>query len=86
MLAITGLSDHGRPGQILPDQGIRPLSIGTYIYILYSAEPELWHERLILGRFGKNSAYLVMTPDGDAYAEWLDSEDFITFRVGNKKR
>jgi hypothetical protein len=83
MLALTGREN---PPAAMPSRLSVPLRAGQYVYARYAGEPDLWHERLILARVGRSSSYAVLTPDGDAYIENFDSDDFLAIRPGNSRR
>eukprot|EP00959_Pyramimonas_sp_CCMP1952_P090517 1894908-Pyramimonas_sp.AAC.1 len=41
-----------------------------WAFVLYGDDEHLWHQRLILGLVGlSDSSYVILTPDGDVYAE-----------------
>eukprot|EP00959_Pyramimonas_sp_CCMP1952_P386697 8104421-Pyramimonas_sp.AAC.1 len=41
-----------------------------WAFVLYADDEHLWHQRLILGLVGLSDfSYVVLTPDGDVYAE-----------------
>ncbi|CAK0902508.1 unnamed protein product [Prorocentrum cordatum] len=57
-------------GQAVVRGGLSCAKAREWAFVLYADDEHLWHQRLILGLVGLSDfSYVVLTPDGDVYAE-----------------
>ncbi|CAK0805827.1 unnamed protein product, partial [Prorocentrum cordatum] len=61
--------------------GLKP---GGVVFVNYGVDGKPWHERLILAVVD-HCCYIIMTPDGDIYAETISLEFLQDFREGGPR-